>query len=99
MDEAPLLVKKAPNNYDICASCNQIILKEKENKSIITTEPVNQSHLNNKSLNMKLGNNSNSTSNKFRKTFYGFNKTQTSMPKINSVISLKKELPNINKYS
>ena len=27
MDEAPLLVKKAPNNYDICASCNQTLKK------------------------------------------------------------------------
>ena len=98
MDEAPLLVKKAPNNYDICASCNQIILKEKENKSIISTEPMSQSNLNNKNVNNNRQGN-NSTSNKFRKTFYGFSKTMTSMPKINSVISLKKELPNINKYS
>ena len=98
MDEAPLLVKKAPNNYDICASCNQIILKEKENKSIISTEPMSQSNLNNKNVNNNRQGN-NSTSNKFRKTFYGFSKTMTSMPKINSVMSLKKELPNINKYS
>ena len=98
MDEAPLLVKKAPNNYDICASCNQIILKEKENKSIISTEPMSQSNLNNKNVNINRQGN-NSTNNKFRKTFYGFSKTMTSMPKINSVMSLKKELPNINKYS
>ena len=98
MDEAPLLVKKAPNNYDICASCNQIILKEKENKSIISTEPMSQSNLSNKNVNNNRQGN-NSTSNKFRKTFYGFSKTMTSMPKINSVMSLKKELPNINKYS
>ena len=99
MDEAPLIVKRAPNNLEICASCNQVITKEKDNKSVMTTEQMSQSHLNNnKSLNINKFV-SNSSSNKFRKTFYGFNKTQTSMPKINNVMSLKKELPDINKYS
>ena len=99
MDEAPLIVKKVPNNLEVCASCNQVIPKEKENKSLINSEQMSQSHLNNnKSLNINKFI-SNSTNNKFRKTFYGFNKTLTSMPKINNVISLKKELPDINKYS
>ena len=96
MDEAPLIVKKVPNNLEVCASCNQVIPKEKENKSSITTEQMSQNNLNNNknlSINKFM---SNSTSNKFRKTFYGFNKTQTSMPKINNVMSLKKELPDIN---
>ena len=96
MDEAPLIVKKVPNNLEVCASCNQVIPKEKDNKSSITTEQMSQNNLNNNknlSINKFM---SNSTSNKFRKTFYGFNKTQTSMPKINNVMSLKKELPDIN---
>ena len=99
MDEAPLISKKAPNNLEICASCNQVILKEKENKSFVNTEQMSPNHLNNnKSINLnKLM--SNSTNNKFRKTFYGFNKTQVSMPKINNVMSLKKELPDINKFN
>ena len=98
MDEAPLIMKKAPNNLEICASCNQVIPKEKDNKNIINTESINQSNLNN-NINKSISINkfvSNTTSNKFRKTFYGFNKTQTSMPKINNVMSLKRELPDIN---
>ena len=96
MDEAPLIIKKAPNNLEICASCNQIIPKEIDNKSFINTDSVNQNHLNkNKSLSINKFV-SNTTSNKFRKTFYGINKTQTSMPKINNVMTLKKELPDIN---
>ena len=96
MDEAPLIVKKVPNNLEVCASCNQVIPKEKDNKSSITTEQMNQNNLNN-NKNLTINKfRSNSTSNKFRKTFYGFNKTQTSMPKINNVMSLKKELPDIN---
>jgi len=99
MDEAPLIVKKAPNNLEVCASCNQVIPKEIENKSIINNDLINQSNPNtNKSININKFM-SNSTNNKFRKTFYGFNKTQTSMPKINNVMSLKKELPDINKYN
>ena len=104
MDEAPLIIKKAPNNIEVCASCNQIIQKEKENKSLTNNnESMSPNHLNNnnKSLNSLSINKfmNNSTNNKFRKTFYGFNKTQTSMPKINNVMSLKKELPDINKYN
>ena len=100
MDEAPLIVKKAPNNLEICASCNQVILKEKDNKSVMTTEQMSQSHLNNnKNLSINKFVSNSTTNNKFRKTFYGFNKTQTSMPKINNVMTLKKELPDINKYS
>ena len=104
MDEAPLIIKKAPNNIEVCASCNQIIQKEKENKSLTNNnESMSPNHLNNnnKSLNSLSINKfmNNSTNNKFRKTFYGFNKTQTSMPKINNVMSLKKELPEINKYN
>ena len=90
MDEAPLIIKKASNNMDICASCNQLIQKERGYMS--NTEQNTQPSLNyNKNLI--------SNSNKFRKTFYGLNRTQTSMPKINNVMSLKKELPDINKYS
>lgn len=90
MDEAPLIIKKASNNMDICASCNQLI--QKERGYISNTEQNTQPSLNyNKNL---ISNN-----NKFRKTFYGLNRTQTSMPKINNVMSLKKELPDINKYS
>ena len=101
MDEAPLIMKKAPNNIEVCASCNQIIQKEKENKSLVNiNEQMSPSHIsNNKCLNSLNYNKfvNNTTNNKFRKTFYGFNKTQTSMPKINNVMSLKKELPDINK--
>ena len=90
MDEAPLIIKKASNNMDICASCNQLI--QKERGYISSTEQNTQSYQNyNKNL---ISNN-----NKFRKTFHGLNRTQTSMPKINNVMSLKKELPDINKYS
>ena len=90
MDEAPLIIKKASNNMDICASCNQLI--QKERGYISNTEQNTQSYQNyNKNL---ISNN-----NKFRKTFHGLNRTQTSMPKINNVMSLKKELPDINKYS
>lgn len=99
MDEAPLIMKKAPNNIEICASCNQIIPKDIQNKSSNSTEIISQSNINNinnKSLNINKFM-SNSTSNKFRKTFYGYNKTQTIMPKLNHVMSLKKELPDINK--
>ena len=99
MDEAPLIVKKVPNNLEVCASCNQVIPKEKDNKSSITTEQMSQNNLNNNknlSINKFM---SNSTSNKFRKTFYGLNKTQSPMPKINNVMSLKKELPDINKFN
>ena len=103
MDEAPLIMKKAPNNIEVCASCNQIIQKEKENKSLVNiNEQMSPSHIsNNKSLNSLNINKfvNNTTNNKFRKTFYGFNKTQTSMPKINNVMSLKKELPDINKFN
>ena len=106
MDEAPLIIKKAPNNIEVCASCNQIIQKEKENKSLTNNnESMSPNHLNNNNNNKSLNSLSinkfmnNSTNNKFRKTFYGFNKTQTSMPKINNVMSLKKELPDINKYN
>ena len=96
MDEAPLIIKKAPNNIEVCASCNQIIQKEKENKSLTNNnESMSPNHLNNNNNNKSLNSLSinkfmnNSTNNKFRKTFYGFNKTQTSMPKINNVMSLK----------
>ena len=54
MDEAPLIIKKAPNNIEVCASCNQIIQKEKENKSLTNNnEAMSPNHLNNnnKSLN------------------------------------------------
>ena len=104
MDEAPLIIKKAPNNIEVCASCNQIIPKEKENKSLTNiTESMSPKHLtnNNKSLNSLNINKfmNNSMNNKLRKTFYGFNKTQSSIPKINNIMSLKKELPDINKYN
>ena len=92
MDEAPLIIKKTSNNMDICASCNQLI--QKERGYISNTEQNTQS-----SQNMNTNKNlSSSNNNKFRKTFYGFNRTQTSMPKINNVMSLKKELPDINKF-
>ena len=71
MDEAPLIMKKAPNNIEICASCNQIIPKDIQNKSSNSTEIISQSNINNinnKSLNINKFM-SNSTSNKFRKTF------------------------------
>ena len=90
MDEAPLIIKKKSNNLEICASCNQLIPKDRG--YISNTEQNSQSNTNintNKNL---------SGNNKFRKTFYGFNRTQTSIPKINNVMSLKKELPDINKY-
>ena len=89
MDEAPLIVKKTSNNMDICASCNQYIQKEKVYNNF--TEQNSQNSLSVKNLN-------HSGTNKFRKTFYGFNHTPTSMPKINNVISLRKELPDIHKY-
>ena len=88
--EAPLIIKKTTNNLDICASCNQLI--QKDRGYISNTEQNSQSNANinsNKNL---------SSNNKFRKTFYGFNRIQTSMSKINNVMSLKKELPDINKY-
>ena len=66
----------------------------------MTTEQMSQSHLNNnKNLSINKFVSNSTANNKFRKTFYGFNKTQTSMPKINNVMTLKKELPDINKYS
>ena len=92
MDEAPLIIKKTPNNMDICASCNQLIQRDRGyTTNISNTEQNNQPSQN---INKNLSN----SNNKFRKTFYGFNRTQTSMPKINNVMSLKKELPDINKY-
>ena len=90
MDEAPLIVKKTPSNMEICASCNQYI--QKERCYISNTE---QNSLNGVNSNKILNN---SSTNKFRKTFYGFNRTQTSMPKVNNVMTLRKELPDINKY-
>ena len=93
MDEAPLIIKKTSNNMEICASCNQFIPKEKAYISS-NTEQNSQTNLN---INKNLTSNNNKN-NKFRKTFYGFNRTQTSMPKINNVMSLKKELPDINKF-
>ena len=90
MDEAPLIVKKTPSNMEFCASCNQYI--QKERCHISSTE---QNSLNGINSNKMLNNSSN---NKFRKTFYGFNRTQTSMPKVNNVMTLRKELPDINKY-
>jgi len=93
MDEAPLIIKKTSNNLDICASCNQII---KDRGYINVTEQNSQSSQNINKNNITSNNNNNN--NKFRKTFYGFNRTQTSMPKINNVMSLKKELPDINKF-
>ena len=91
MDEAPLIIKKTSNNMDICASCNQII---KDRGYVNTTENSQSSQNINKNLST---NNKNDANNKFRKTFYGFNRTQTSMPKINNVMSLRKDLPDINK--
>ena len=93
MDEAPLIIKKTPNNMNICASCNQIVQKDKG--YISNTEQNNQTSQN---ININKNISSNNNNNKFRKTFYGFNRTQTSMPKINNVMSLKKELPDINKF-
>ena len=93
MDEAPLIIKKTSNNLDICASCNQII---KDRGYINVTEQNSQSSQNINKNNITSNNNNNN--NKFRKTFYGFNRTQTSMPKINNVMSLKKDLPDINKF-
>ena len=90
MDEAPLFVKKTPSNFEVCASCNHYI--QKERCYISNTE---QNSLNGINSNKNLNNSSN---NKFRKTFYGFNRTQTSMPKVNNVMTLRKELPDINKY-
>ena len=92
MDEAPLIIKKTPNNLEICASCNQLIPKD---KGYISNTEQNTQTSQNINVNKNLSSNSN---NKFRKTFYGFNRTQTSMPKINNVMSLKKELPDINKF-
>ena len=92
MDEAPLIIKKTQNNMEICASCNQLIPKD---KGYITNTEQNTQTSQNINVNKNLSSNSN---NKFRKTFYGFNRTQTSMPKINNVMSLKKELPDINKF-
>ena len=94
MDEAPLIIKKTSNNLDICASCNQII---KDRGYINVTEQNSQSSQNINKNNIT-SNNNNNNNNKFRKTFYGFNRTQTSMPKINNVMSLKKDLPDINKF-
>ena len=91
MDEAPLIIKKTSNNLEICASCNQLIPKDK--LYISNTEQNSQSN-----QNININKNISSNNNKFRKTFYGFNRTQTSMPKINNVMSLKKELPDINKF-
>jgi chromosome segregation ATPase len=91
MDEAPLIIKKTSNNMDICASCNQII----KDRGYVNTAENSQSSQNiNKNLST---NNKNDVNNKFRKTFYGFNRTQTSMPKINNVMNLRKDLPDINK--
>ena len=90
MDEAPLIIKKTPNNMDICASCNQFIQRDRGyTTNVSNTEQNSQPSQN-------LNKNLSSSNNKFRKTFYGFNRTQTSMPKINNVMSLKKELPDIN---
>ena len=44
MDEAPLIIKKASNNMDICASCNQLI--QKERGYISNTEQNTQPSLN-----------------------------------------------------
>ena len=96
MDEAPLIIKKTSNNLDICASCNQII---RDRGYINVTEQNSQSSQNININKNNITSNNNNNNNKFRKTFYGFNRTQTSMPKINNVMSLKKDLPDINKFS
>jgi hypothetical protein len=90
MDEAPLIVKKTPSNIEVCASCNQYLQRER-----CYISNTDQNSLNGTNSNKILNNSSN---NKFRKTFYGFNRTQTSMPKVNNVMTLRKELPDINKY-
>ena len=95
MDEAPLIIKKTSNNLDICASCNQII---RDRGYINVTEQNSQSSQNININKNNITSNNNNNNNKFRKTFYGFNRTQTSMPKINNVMSLKKDLPDINKF-
>ena len=97
MDEAPLIIKKTCNNMEICASCNQII----KEKTYLNTTENSQSSQNIINRNISSNNNNNNNinnTNKFRKTFYGFNRTQTSMPKINNMMSLRKDLPDINKY-
>ena len=90
MDETPLIVKKTPSNIEVCASCNQYIQRER-----CYISNTDQNSFNGTNSNKILNNSSN---NKFRKTFYGFNRTQTSIPKINNVMTLRKELPDINKY-
>lgn len=98
MDEAPLIIKKTPNNLEICASCNQLIQKDKGYISNTEQNSLNSQTLQAmQTININKNHN-NSNNNRFRKTFYGFNRAQNSMPKINNVMSLRKELPDINKH-
>ena len=98
MDEAPLIIKKTPNNLEICASCNQLIQKDKGYISNTEQNSLNSQTLQTMQTISNTKNHNNSNNNRFRKTFYGFNRAQNSMPKINNVMSLRKELPDINKH-
>ena len=98
MDEAPLIIKKTPNNLEICASCNQLIQKDKGYISNTEQNSLNSQTLQTMQTISINKNHNNSNNNRFRKTFYGFNRAQNSMPKINNVMSLRKELPDINKH-
>ena len=92
MDEAPLIIKKTPNNLEKCASCNQYI--QKDRCYIAITEQNDQSY-------QKVNKNNliNSPRSNLKKTFYGLTRTPSSMSKLNNVMNLKKELPDINQYS
>ena len=101
MDEAPLIIKKTPNNLEICASCNQLITKDKGYISNTEQNSLNSQTLQTLQTMQTIPinkNYNNSNSNRFRKIFYGFNRGQNSMPKINNVMSLRKKLPDINKH-
>ena len=101
MDEAPLIIKKTSNNLEICASCNQLIQKDKGYISNTEQNSLNSQTLQTIQTMQTINtnkNHNNSNNNRFRKTFYGFNRAQNSMPKINNVMSLRKELPDINKH-
>ena len=87
MDDQPLIIKKNANNFDICASCNQLIPKE----SCSFNMPTEFNNISNHKS--KFRKNFNFTSSNFN---------QSTMPKITKVVSPKNRINtnnNNNKFS